>query len=357
MRPLRRRLLTAAALAPAGGALTTLSGCAQPAPAADAERRWPYPTLTGAAPLVIAHRGASGERPEHTLAAYALAIDQGADFIELDLVSTRDGVLVARHDLELSATTDVARHPEFAARRRTRTIDGRTATGWFVDDFDAGELATLRARERWPQRRPQSAAFDGRFPIATLAQAIDLVRARRAAGRQVGLYLETKSAAHFAAQGLALEPPLAAALAAAGWRDAAAPVWLQSFEAASLQRLAQLTALRRVQLVGVVGARQAPDAAALRAIAAQAQALGAAQELVVGSADDASATALVAQAHAAGLAVHAWTFRREPDFLPPAWRDRPDEALLRLLATGVDGVFCDQPGAAVQLRRRLLASD
>jgi glycerophosphoryl diester phosphodiesterase len=324
--------------------------------AARARPRWPYPTLSGEAPLVIAHRGASGERPEHTLAAYELAIDQGADCIEPDLVITRDGVLVARHDAELSLTTDVARHPEFAARRRSHAIDGSAQSGWFVEDFTLEELRRLRARERWPQLRPQSAAFDGKFTVPTLQQVIDLLRAKEAQlGRRIGLYPETKHAAHFAARGLPLEEPLVRALHANGWRLADDPVFLQSFEPASLQRLAALTPLRRVQLLGERGAA---DAAALRAIAGYAQGIGAAKALLIprDAAGRLSApTPLVAQAHAAGLLVHAWTFRREDRFLPADLQGRPDEELKRFLETGVDGVFADQPGAARALLQSLIA--
>lgn len=338
MNPTRRTLLLGAAALP-------LSSHAQ--------ARWPHATLTGEPALVIAHRGASGERPEHTLAAYELAIDQGADYIEPDLVSTRDGVLVARHDAELSLTTDVAQRPEFVARRRTQTIDGKPESGWFVEDFSWTELQTLRARERWPQWRPGSAAFDGKFGIPSLAQVIELLRAKaQATGRRIGLYPETKLAAHFAERGLALEEPLVHTLHAAGWGKADDPVLLQSFEPESLRKLARLTDLRRVQLAGE---RHPLDVAALRAIAGYAQGIGVAKALVIprlpGGALGAP-TPQVAQAHAAGLAVHAWTFRREPNFLPTGVDG--DEELRRFLATGLDGVFTDHPGAAVALRNALL---
>ncbi len=312
---------------------------------ARAQSGWPYPTLTGAPPLVIAHRGASGERPEHTLAGYERAIDQGADFIEPDLVSTRDGVLVARHDVELSLTTDVASRPAFAARRRTQTVDGKPETGWFVEDFTWDELQTLRARERWPQWRPGSAAFDGHFGIPSLAQVIALLRRKETeTGRPIGLYPETKNPSHFAARGLALEAPLVRALHDAGWTAADDPVFLQSFEAASLRTLAGLTRLRRVQLAGE---RRTIDASALREIATYAQGLGAAKGLLLPRGGDGAlgaATAVLTLAHEAGLAVHAWTFRREPHFLPTGLD--AEQELQRFLALGLDGVFTDHPALA-----------
>lgn len=315
--------------------------------AARSQPRWPFPTLTGDAPLVIAHRGASGERPEHTLAAYELAIDQGADYIEPDLVSTRDGVLVARHDAELSLTTDVASRPEFAARRRTQSIDGKPETGWFVEDFTWDEVQTLRARERWPQWRPDSAAFDGKLGIPSLAQVIALLRAKeKSSGRAIGLYPETKHPAHFARLGLALEAPLVRMLHDAGWREAADAVLLQSFEPDSLRTLAGLTRLRRVQLAGE---RRPLDSAALRAIAGYAQGVGTAKALLIPrTADNAlgTPTRLLAQAHDAGLAVHAWTFRREATFLPAGVDAR--EELRSFLALGIDGVFSDHPALARQ---------
>ncbi|MDX1419048.1 MAG: glycerophosphodiester phosphodiesterase family protein, partial [Rubricoccaceae bacterium] len=181
--------------------------------------------------LVIAHRGASGYRPEHTLAAYALAVRLGADFIEPDLVRTRDGVLVARHENEISETTDVAHHPAFAGRRTTKEIDGREVTGWFVEDLTLAELRTLRAVERLPGLRPGSARYDGRFPVPTLGEIVALAQEMgEARGRPVGLYPETKHPSYFDAIGLGLDEPLVAALHEAGDRGPDAPVFLQSFE-------------------------------------------------------------------------------------------------------------------------------
>ena len=176
-------------------------------------------SAAAASPVIIAHRGASGERPEHTLEAYRVAIAQGADFIEPDLVATRDGVLVARHENEIGTTTDVARHPEFAALRTTKTIDGATVSGWFTEDFTLAELKTLRARERLPAVRPGNTAWDGRFDIPTFAEIIALAQtASAASGRTIGVYPETKHPSYFAGIGLPLEQRLVDALAAAGYR-------------------------------------------------------------------------------------------------------------------------------------------
>ena len=344
----RRRLL-------AGAALPVLAACTHRPPTVAPTGAWPYPTLEGQPPIVIAHRGASGERPEHTLAAYDLAIDQGADSIEPDIVSTRDGVLVARHDAELSLTTDVAQRAAFAARRRTQVIDGTPMNGWFVEDFTWHELQQLRARERWPQWRPKSAAFDGQFGVPSLQQIIELVQRRQQrTARPIGLYPETKHPRHFAERGLALEGPLVEALHLAGWRTGSAPVFLQSFDPDSLRALAGLTPLRRVQLAGE---RATLNDAALRNVAQYAQAIGAAKAQVIGR--DAQGrlgtpTALVERAHAMGLTVHAWTFRREANFLPTDLQTEPDEELRRFLATGLDGVFADQPGAARAVVQRLI---
>ena len=223
-------------------------------------------------PIVIAHRGASGYRPEHTLASYELAIEQGADFIEPDVVSTKDGVLVARHENEIGGTTDVAAHPEFADRRTTKVIDGVALTGWFTEDFTLDELRTLRARERLPEVRPGSAAFDGRFGIPTLQEIADLARREgERRGRTIGLYPETKHPTYFRSIGLPLEEPLVATLHGAGYQDMDAPVFIQSFEADSLRRLAGMTSLRLVQLLAAgpqaaerTDPRALADVAALR---------------------------------------------------------------------------------------------
>ncbi|RZM09380.1 MAG: glycerophosphodiester phosphodiesterase, partial [Sphingomonas sp.] len=185
--------------------------------------------------IVIAHRGASGLRPEHTLAAYSLAIDQGADFIEPDLVPTKDDVLVARHENNIAETTNVADHPEFAARKTTKTIDGQTMTGWFVEDFTLAELKTLRAKERLPKLRPANTAYDGQFQIPTLAEIIALAKRRTTeTGRTIGIYPETKHPTYFAKIGHPTDAKLVAELREAGWDSARAPVFIQSFEVANL---------------------------------------------------------------------------------------------------------------------------
>ncbi|WP_082730915.1 MULTISPECIES: glycerophosphodiester phosphodiesterase [unclassified Sphingomonas] len=317
-------------------------------------------------PIVIAHRGASGERPEHTIAAYTLAIEQGADFIEPDLVPTKDGVLVARHENNITDTTDVAAHPEFADRRTTRTIDGETMTGWFTEDFTLAELKTLRARERLPRLRPDNVRHDGRFEVPTLAEVIALAQQHTAkTGRRIGIYPETKHPGYFASIGLPIEPALVAQLNAAGWDDADAPVFIQSFEVENLKRLKGMTGVRLIQLIADQGApadgsypsyaaMTTPDA--LRRIAAYAWGIGPAKGLV--QPGDGPVTTLVRDAHAAGLGVHPWTFRAENFFLPASLRRGDDPAahgdlsaeIARFLDLGVDGVFSDFPYAAVRAR-------
>lgn len=323
-------------------------------------------TPAAAAPLIIAHRGASGERPEHTLAAYALAIEQGADFIEPDLVATKDGVLVARHENEISGTTDVAAHPEFASRRTTRTIDGARVEGWFTEDFTLAELKTLRTRERLPQLRPANAAYDGREPVPTLDEVLALVRR---SGRRVGVYPEIKHGRYFAARGLAIEPRLLATLRRHGYSRRTDPVFIQSFEVGNLVALRRRTKLRLVQLIGDEGGpadrpgvayRTMITPAGLRAIARYADGVGLAKALIVPRlADGRSAppTTVVTDAHAAGLQVHAWTFRAENFFLPAELKrggptERGDMAaeVRRFVQLGVDGIFTDHPAEAVAAR-------
>ena len=315
-------------------------------------------------PIVIAHRGASGSRPEHTLASYALAIAQGADYIEPDLVITKDGVLVARHEPEISGTTDVADHPEFADRKTTKRLGRRAVSGWFVEDFTLDELRTLRARERLPEFRPASAAFDGQFQVPTLDEIIALARDRGLEmGRPVGLYIETKHPSYFRSIGLPLEEPLLEALNDAGLDDADDPVFIQSFEAENLRDLADRTEIRLIRLlsIGDLAIGSSPiSAAGLAEIASYADGIGPAKELLIspGTEDAAGTpTGLVDAAHDAGLLVHPWTFRSENAFLPPAFRrgapnehgDAANEYRLHF-ELGVDGVFSDWPVDAVTAR-------
>ena len=311
------------------------------------------------APIVIAHRGASGLRPEHTIGAYELAIDAGADFIEPDLVPTKDDVLVARHENEISGTTDVAAHPAFADRRTTKTIDGASVAGWFVEDFTLAELKTLRARERLPQLRPANAAYDGRYEIPTLAEIIALAKRRH-----VGIYPETKHPTYFARIGHPTDAALVAQLHAAGWDSAEAPVFIQSFEVDNLKRLSAMTGIRLIQLVAAHGA-PADGAAADYATMLTPRGLADVAAYACGIGPDkaqlwrgAAPTALVADAHAAGLCVHPWTYRAENHFLPDRFRigaDPQSHGDLRAeidaaIGQGIDGFFTDFPLIAVEAR-------
>jgi glycerophosphoryl diester phosphodiesterase len=312
-------------------------------------------------PLVIGHRGASAHRPEHTLASYVLAARLGADFIEPDLVSTADGVLVARHEPQLGGTTDIATRPEFADRRTTRVIDGTTYEGWFVDDLTLAELRTLRAVERIPALRPANTRFDGRFPVPTFAEILDLrTRLSASVGRPIGVYPETKHPGYFAERGLPLERRVVDALRGAGLDAPSAPVLVQSFDPDSLGELRAALAVPLVQLVDD-DAPQLVTADGLAAIAGYADAVGVHKNLVIPPAPDGALGTpgpLVADAHALGLAVHAFTFRDENAFLPVDLRrgtadadlgDGRAECLAHLRA-GVDGLFADNPDTAVAAR-------
>jgi glycerophosphoryl diester phosphodiesterase len=328
-------------------------------------------------PLVIGHRGASGYRPEHTLASYRLAIEMGADYIEPDLVSTKDHVLVTRHENNIADTTDVAAHPEFASRRTTKTIDGNPMTGWFTEDFTLAELRTLRAKERLPDLRPANTAFDGLYQVPTFQEVIDL--GKRAG---VGIYPETKHPTYFDSIGLSLEEPLLATLRANGLTGPRAKVFIQSFETANLRELRARTRLPLVQLIDATGRpydfvvagdpRTYADLvtpAGLAEIATYADGIGPNKDLIVprdSAGNLLEPTSLVRDAHRAGLVVHPWTFRRENNFLPLDFRqgnpaspeflrapgDLPAELRL-FFRLGVDGVFSDNADVAVATRHRV----
>jgi glycerophosphoryl diester phosphodiesterase len=333
------------------------------------------PTLPArATPVVIAHRGASGYLPEHTLAAYALAMHQGADYIEPDLVMTRDGKLIARHDNVLDLTTDVAARAEFTDRRTRKMIDGRSVTGWFSEDFTLAEIKRLRVVERIPGVRPANARFDGQFEVPTLEEIIALVRAyEKALGRGIGIYPETKHPTYFRARGLPLEQTLVDLLHASGHDRAC----IQSFEIGNLKALRALTRLPLVQLLAPDGKpydvesagetltyEKMATAEGLRDIASYADAVGPEKNMIIrldarGDLDPAGTTDLVEHAHAAGLAVHPYTFRAENHFLPGNFRSSAEPRALgnaeaeikAFLAAGVDGFFTDHPDAGVRAAR------
>lgn len=324
-------------------------------------------------PIVIGHRGASGDRPEHTPMAYRLAIAQGADFIEPDLCITRDGHLVARHENEIGGTTDVGARAEFAGRKATKVIDGQSITGWFTEDFTLAEIKTLRARERLPQLRPANAAYDGQEAIPTFEEVAAIAKA---AG--VGVYPEMKHPGHFASVGLPFEGRMAAALKAAGLNSKSAKVFVQCFEVAPLKVLRGLTRARLVQLVDSEGSpadmpglkyADMVTADGLRAVSFYADGVGPDKSLVVPSDGKVllPPTDLVKHAHALGLQVHPWTVRAENYFLPTALqRGEPSPTRARehgdvpsmfkaLYEAGIDGVFSDFPGLAVEARKAFLA--
>lgn len=307
--------------------------------------------------LIIAHRGASGERPEHTRAAYELAIEQGADVIEPDLVMTRDGVLVVRHENEIGGTTDVASHPEFADRRATKTIDGQAVTGWFTEDFTLAELMTLRARERLPELR--GTAFDGQEPILTFEQVLEIAREATArTGRTIGVAPELKHPAYFAGIGLPMEDVFVAVLERHGLTRADAPVMVQCFEVGPLERLSRRVDTPLLQLMAREGgpvdrpdltyaAMATPEG--LARVRTYAGWIGADTAMI--EPQPGAPTALIADAHAADLKVAAWTFRAENAFLPegdrigdgPAEHGRITGRVARFAGYGLDAAFMDQP--------------
>ena len=369
----RRTVITGLALSPIAATATTVP--------AQAVGRSSTPTVRRSKPgpagtLVIGHRGASGYRPEHTLASYELAARLGADFMEPDVVVTKDGVLVCRHEPEIGGTTDVASHPEFAARRVTKTLDGVAVTGWWAEDFTLAELNTLRAVERLPAIRQENTLYDGRFGIPTLQQVLDLRKdLSRKLGREIGVYPETKHPTYFQKAGLALEGRLLGLLRRNGLNRGDAPIIVQSFETTNLQMLRELGLRTRVvQLFGASGApydlvstgdpRTYADLATpeeLRRIARYGDGIGPDKSLVIPRRADGSLgspTKLVDNAHTAGLVVHPYTFRAENTFLPVDMRrgtadadfGRAIDEQVTFLRAGIDGLFTDQADIGVIAR-------
>jgi glycerophosphoryl diester phosphodiesterase len=330
---------------------------------------------TSATPLVIGHRGASAYRPEHTLASYELAARMGADYIEPDLVTTSDGVLVARHEPEIGSTTDVAEHPQFADRKSTKTIDGVEYTGWFTEDFTLAELRTLRAKERIPEVRQENTIWDRRFEVPTFVEILELrERLSKELRREIGVYPETKHPTYFASIGKPLEPALVDALDNSGLNKADAPVFVQSFETTNLRRLHDELEVPLVQLLSAEGAPADLVAAGdprtyadlvtpkgLADIATYAAGIGPDKDMVVARGADGTLgapTPLVADAHAVDLLVHPYTFRNENQFLPADLRRTGGDAdygdvfaeYAAFFAAGVDGVFADNPDTALAAR-------
>jgi glycerophosphoryl diester phosphodiesterase len=326
--------------------------------------------------LVIGHRGASALRPEHTLASYAVAIEDGVDFVEPDLVSTRDGVLVVRHENEIGGTTDVAAHPEFADRRVTKTVDGESITGWFTEDFTLAELKTLRARERLADIRKANTAYDGQFTVPTFDEMIEFVAAEASARhRVIGIIPEIKHATYFHGVGLPMEDKVLATLAAHAYTRTA-PVEIQSFEVGNLKYLRGKLGkdhlnIRLLQLMDLADQHPADQPsttygkmmtpAGLKAVAAYADAIGPSTRSIIPLGKDgrlAPVAPLVHDAHAAGLEVHPYTFRPENHFLAADFRDGAGDAarneagsvaeIRAYLATGIDAFFTDDPALGRQ---------
>ncbi len=366
--------------------------------AACASLRGAYPTLDGKAPLVIGHRGASGYLPEHTLQSYQKAIEQGADFIEPDLVATKDGELIARHEPNITNTTDVASKPEFASRKTTRKVDGIEETGWFASDFTLAEIKTLRAVQPMKER---DASFNGQFGIPTLREILDLARTASKGGRTIGVYPETKHPTYHNDLKLGLDDRLLAILAEYGYARKDSPVIIQSFEVANLKYLRTKTQVRLVQLIDgddvavdgsmvlaapsdkpydFVVAKDPRDyiamltPAGLKDIKAYADGIGPWKPYLMasqgvdankdGKADDVNGDGavderdrklrapsdVVKNAHAAGLFVHAFTFRNEPRRLASDYQNDPKAEYRMFYKLGVDGVFSDFPDTAVAAR-------
>jgi glycerophosphoryl diester phosphodiesterase len=327
-------------------------------------------------PLVIGHRGASGYRPEHTLASYELAARLGADVMEPDLVMTKDGVLVCRHEPEIGGTTDVADHPEFAARRKTVVLDGVSVTGWWTEDFTLAELKTLRAKERIPALRRENALDDGLYEVPTFGELLQL-RERLSAelGRELAVYPETKHPTYHRSIGLPLEETLLSVLRRAGLNEPDSPVFVQSFEVSNLRQLRSMgLEVAVVQLLGASGApfdtvargsgptyAELAGPAGLRGVARYADGIGPDKNQVIArNADNTlgTPTSLVDDAHATGLVVHPYTFRAENTFLPADYRlgtnlsdvGRGIAEQVTFLRSGIDGLFTDQPDIGVLAR-------
>ncbi|MEU9353860.1 glycerophosphodiester phosphodiesterase [Streptomyces griseoloalbus] len=369
-----RRALLGAAVLGASGTVLGLSGTAR---AADARRGGGRGLKGLPVPTIVGHRGASGYRPEHTLGAYQLALDMGADIVEAgDLVPTRDGHIVCRHEPEIGGTTDVADHPEFAGRRKTKTLDGAAVTGWFTEDFTLAELKRLRAVERIPANRPHNTLYDGRWEIPTFEEVLRWQDEQtRKRGKQVWIYPETKHPTYFRNLGLGLEERVAKLLRKYGKDGRNAPVILQSFEPTSIQRLRRLVDNPLVVLLSGANTRPwdfvesgdprtvadliTPEG--LKEIASYAQGIGPTLDLVIPR--DASGrltepTGLVRDAHRAGLILHPYTLRNENPFLPADFRKGTDPdaygdvfgAYRAYFATGIDGVFTDNPDTGLLAR-------
>jgi glycerophosphoryl diester phosphodiesterase len=377
LKSLRGRLAAVAVASTAVLGLVTVGGIATAGPGNDGAR----PQATHQGPLIFGHRGAAGYRPEHTLASYDLAIRLGADVIEPDLVTTKDGVLVARHEPEISATTDVSAHPEFASRRTTKLLDGVPTTGWFTEDFTLAELRTLRAKERIPDIRQHNTLYDGRYQVPTFQEVIDLAkRESRQYGRQIGIAPETKHPTYFRRQGKPLEPALIRTLNRNGLNRPGAKVWVQSFEVGNLVALHAVLRVHLVQLTSATGApfdfvasgdpRTYADLttpAGLRGIARYADVLGPDKNQIVPR--DASGrllapTTLVRDAHRAGLDVVPYTFRNENTFLPLDFRRGTDPTAYGdafaeyalFFSLGVDGLFSDNSDTAREARDEFVAA-
>ncbi|MEU2211993.1 glycerophosphodiester phosphodiesterase [Streptomyces hygroscopicus] len=373
--PGRRALLGAAALGAGamalGGAGTAAAAGTEAAPGAASgasgrSRELPVPT-------VIGHRGASGYRPEHTLGSYQLALDMGADIIEQDLVPTKDGHLVCRHENDITATTDVASHPEFADRKTTKTVDGTKLTGWFTEDFTLAELKTLRAKERIPGTRQHNTLYDGRWEVPTFEEVLQWAdREGRRRGRRVWLYVETKHPTYFRKLGLGLEEPLAKLLRRYGRHTKDAALFLQSFEPGSIQRLRRLVGTPAVVLLSTLDSRpwdfvEAGDPRTVRDlvtpeglawIAGYAEGIGPDLSVIIPRTSDGklgTPTGVVKDAHAAGLVLHPYTVRNENSFLPADYRRGTDPnaygdafgVFKAYFATGIDGIFSDNPDTAL----------